>query len=102
MHIPLERGATVAIIGGGPGGSACAIRLLRESARRGLGLRVVVFEGKEFKVHYNQCVGVLPPPIDRLLAEELELELPPELIKRRISGYRLFGPTRDILLSEDA
>jgi flavin-dependent dehydrogenase/ribosomal protein S18 acetylase RimI-like enzyme len=98
MHLPLEKGDTIAIVGGGPGGSACAIRLLRESDRRGLGLRVVIFEGKDFSVHHNRCVGVLSPPIDRILSDELGLALPRELVKRDIHGYRLFGPTRNILL----
>jgi flavin-dependent dehydrogenase/ribosomal protein S18 acetylase RimI-like enzyme len=98
VHLPLNAGDTIAIIGGGPGGSACAIRLLRESARRGLGLRVVIFEGKDFSVHHNRCVGVLSPPIDQILSEELGVALPQEIVRRDIHGYRLFGPTRNILL----
>lgn len=96
--LSLAQGDTVVIVGGGPAGSACAIKLLSESRRRGLELRVVLFEGKDFDVHYNQCVGVLSPPIDEILAGELGVELPRELIRRQIYGYRLFGPSRDILL----
>jgi flavin-dependent dehydrogenase/ribosomal protein S18 acetylase RimI-like enzyme len=96
MHVPLEPGSTVAIVGGGPGGAAAAITLLR---RAGGNLRVVVFEAKDFSIHHNQCVGVLSPPIDRILHDELQVQLPHELIRRQIYGYRLFGPTRDILLT---
>src|SRR3989304_2192805 len=52
------RGKTVAIIGGGPSGCATAIRLVHLSRKQDLGLRVVLFEGKDFERHYNQCAGV--------------------------------------------
>ncbi|HVG33543.1 MAG TPA: FAD/NAD(P)-binding protein, partial [Pyrinomonadaceae bacterium] len=85
----LHDGSTVVIIGGGPGGAACAIKLLQEADARSLRLRVVIFEGKDFGVHANQCVGVLSPPIEEVLTSELGLHLPPALIKRQIFGYRL-------------
>src|SRR5207253_4933374 len=36
----LRDDARIAIIGGGPGGASCALRLLQESQRRGMRLRV--------------------------------------------------------------
>ncbi|HEX8181065.1 MAG TPA: GNAT family N-acetyltransferase [Pyrinomonadaceae bacterium] len=95
----LHDGSTVVIIGGGPAGSACAIRLLRGADERGLRLRVLIFEGKDFNVHANQCVGVLSPPIEEVLARELEVHLPPALIKRQIFGYRLHGTRENLLLT---
>ena len=95
----LHDGSTVAIIGGGPGGSACAVKLLQEADARGLRLRVVIFEGKDFSVHANQCVGVLSPPIEEVLAQELGVHLPPSLIKRQIFGYRLHGRRENVLLT---
>ncbi len=95
----LHDGSTVVIIGGGPGGAACAIRLLRGADARGLRLRVLVFEGKDFNVHANQCVGVLSPPIETLLAAELDVHLPHTLIKRQIFGYRLHGTRENLLLT---
>jgi flavin-dependent dehydrogenase/ribosomal protein S18 acetylase RimI-like enzyme len=92
-------GSTVVIIGGGPGGSACAIRLLQGAASRGLRLRVLVFEGKDFAVHANQCVGVLSPPVEEVLERELDVRLPRELIKRQIFGYRLHGARENIFLT---
>ena len=59
----LRDGSTVVIVGGGPAGSSCAIKLLQGAAERGLSLRVLIFEGKDFTVHANQCVGVLSPPV---------------------------------------
>ncbi len=92
------RGKTVGIIGGGPGGSAAAIRLMRLSRERGLGIRVVLFEGKDFERHYNQCIGVLSPPIEENLRVGLGVELPYEIFKRQIYGYRLHAGGKEILL----
>jgi flavin-dependent dehydrogenase/ribosomal protein S18 acetylase RimI-like enzyme len=95
----LRDGSTVVIIGGGPAGSACAIKLLQGARSRGLDLRVVIFEGKDFSVHANQCVGVLSPPLEEVLANDLEVHLPRSLIKRQIFGYRLHGARENILLT---
>lgn len=92
------RGKTVAIVGGGPGGSATAIRLMKLSRERSLSLRVVLFEGKDFERHYNQCVGVLSPPIEEILRRGLGVELPFEIFKRQIYGYRLHAGGKEILL----
>lgn len=93
---PLRDGGTVAIIGGGPGGSSCAISLIRESARLGRDVKVVVFEPKYFGSHYNQCLGVLSPPLNVILEEWLGLRLPPEMFLREIKGYVLHSGGVDI------
>jgi flavin-dependent dehydrogenase/ribosomal protein S18 acetylase RimI-like enzyme len=95
----LHDGSTVVIIGGGPGGATCAIKLLQGAMARGLRLRVLIFEGKDFNVHANQCVGVLSPPVEDVLADELEIRLPHALIKRQIFGYRLHGARENLLLT---
>lgn len=92
------RGKTVAIVGGGPGGSATAIRLMRLSRERDLGVRVVLYEGKDFERHFNQCVGVLSPPAEEILRGGLGIELPYEIFKRQIYGYRLHAGGKEILL----
>jgi flavin-dependent dehydrogenase len=84
------RGKTVAIVGGGPGGCSTAIRLSQLSRKHDLGLRVVLFEGKDFERHYNQCAGVLSPPIEELLQCRLDVEL--------LFGYRLHAGEKEILL----
>lgn len=98
MTVGEIRGKTVAVIGGGPGGSAAAIRLARLSKERDLSLRILLFEGKDFERHYNQCVGVLSPPIEELLQCRLEVDLPYEIFKRQIFGYRLHAGKKEILL----
>jgi flavin-dependent dehydrogenase len=92
------RGKTVAIVGGGPAGCATAIRLSQLSRKYDLGMRVVLFEGKDFERHYNQCAGVLSPPIEELLQCRLDIELPYEIFKRQIFGYRLHAGNKEILL----
>jgi flavin-dependent dehydrogenase/ribosomal protein S18 acetylase RimI-like enzyme len=95
----LHDGSTVVIIGGGPGGAACAIKLLQGADAQGIRPRVLIFEGKDFSVHANQCVGVLSPPVEDVLAEELDIHLPHTLIKRQIFGYRLHGAHENLLLT---
>ena len=95
----LHDNSNVVIIGGGPGGAACAIKLLQGADARGLKLRVLIFEGKDFNLHANQCVGVLSPPVEQILAEELDIHLPPSIIKRQIFGYRLHGEHENVLLT---
>ncbi len=88
----------VAIIGGGPAGTATAIRLKRKGREKGVELDVILFEGKDFELHYNQCVGVLSPPIERILLNELQIDLPIGIFKRQIKGYRLHAGGREVLL----
>jgi len=97
-ELSLKDGATVAVIGGGPGGASFAIRLLEKARREDMDIRVVIFEGKDFDRHYNQCVGVLSPPLESLLREKLEIELPKELIKRQIESYRIFSDSANVRL----
>lgn len=96
----LKDGSTVAIIGGGPGGASFAIRLLEKirNDEEGMNVRVVIFEGKDFDRHYNQCIGVLSPPLESLLREKMSIELPEELIKRRIESYRIHSDNANVLL----
>ncbi|MCL5961423.1 MAG: NAD(P)/FAD-dependent oxidoreductase [Chloroflexi bacterium] len=96
---PLEGKKTVAIIGGGPAGSSCAIMLRRIASRNRIPLRVVVFEPKDFAVEGNICVGVLSPPFQKLLSQ-LDLVLPQSIIQRRVKGYMLHSK-REIVFLED-
>jgi len=94
----LINGSVVAIIGGGPAGCSCAIKLRQLAEERGIGLRIILFERKDFNLHYNQCVGVLSPPIEKVLKEELSISIPQELIKRKIMGYYISSGKSEILL----
>lgn len=96
---PLRSGQCVAIIGGGPAGTSCAIALRRRAAALGRDIRVVLFEPKDFRVEANVCVGVLSPPFGQLLAE-LGLALPPDIVQRRIDEYVLHTDGESLRLAE--
>ena len=89
--MPLGNGDTICILGGGPGGASCAIALKREARNLGKDIRVVIFEQKSFRKHrqYNQCIGVLSPPLETILKERLGVELSGRLALKIIKGYRL-------------
>jgi len=91
---------TVAVIGGGPAGSSFAIKLARLSKEINLDLNIVLFEGKDFYRHHNQCVGILSPPLPEILKTELGLELPQSLIKSDVPGYELHTGKESIFLED--
>ncbi len=97
---PLQNGQTVAIVGGGPGGTSCGIALKKIAAERGIQIRVILYEGKDFnnERHYNQCVGVLSPPIEEVVKRSLEISFPYPIVQRTIHSYRLCGSHRDLRL----
>jgi len=96
---PLRAGQTVAIVGGGPAGSSCAIKLMRLAEKTNTSIRVLIFERKDFSVEQNVCVGVLSPPFQRLLGE-LGLTLPQDIVQRHIKGYMLHSRRETIYLEE--
>lgn len=98
---PLRDGGTVAIVGGGPGGTSCAISLLLGAARLGRQVKVIIFEPKTFGTHYNQCLGVLSPPLLELLENWYGITLPEGILQRRIEGYVLHSGGLDIELVEE-
>lgn len=102
-NIKIQNGSRIAIIGGGPAGTSCAIKLLKEAEKKNLKLKVIIFEPKDFNVHYNQCVGVLSPPAEELFEKYLGIAFPSELIKREIKGYAVHtggGKTLELMSSE--
>ena len=98
----LSDNGKVVIIGGGPGGTACALALQRLSAQMGRQVQITLLEGKQFtnERHYNQCVGVLSPPLPRLLEENLQVSFPYDLCRTEIKGYVLHCSGEDILLDD--
>ncbi len=99
---PLQQGGHVVIVGGGPGGAACAIALCRLARSLGREIRVTLYEGKTFagERHYNQCVGVVSPPIRQTLEDELGIPFPWHLVQRRITAYVLHGEERSLTLPD--
>lgn len=97
---PIADRATVVVIGGGPGGVAASIALIEGARTMGRAPRVILFEGKRFaeEQHYNQCAGVLSPPIAELLERELRIPFPHHLTRTKITGYVLHTAREEILL----
>lgn len=89
--MPLGNGDTICILGGGPGGASCAIALKREARRLDKDVRVVIFEQKSFRKHrqYNQCIGVLSPPLETFLRDNLGVTLKGRIDLKNIKGYCL-------------
>lgn len=84
--------STIVIIGGGPAGASCAIKLKKLSQDKGINPRIVVYEGKIFekKSYYNQCIGVLSPPIENILEQGLGIPFPWDIINKKINGYFVY------------
>ncbi|MBN2290553.1 MAG: NAD(P)/FAD-dependent oxidoreductase [Candidatus Glassbacteria bacterium] len=97
-----EDSMQVLVVGGGPAGCSCALSLVRGAARLGRRVRVALFEHKLFGMHYNQCLGVLSPPILQLLKDFLDLELPPHLVQREVHDYWLHTGRRSIRLADSS
>ena len=101
---PLADQSRVVIIGGGPSGVACALALHRLANERGRRVLVTIVEGKQFlgEHHYNQCVGVLSPPLPSIMRDELALRFPEHLVRGKISGYLLHSGKEALTLSGSA
>ena len=99
-----ERNSThVIILGGGPAGSACGLALLKLAAQMDRSVKITILESKQFagEQHYNQCVGVLSPPLPELMQNELLLPFPSNLTRALITGYILHGEGEQLQLEGD-
>jgi flavin-dependent dehydrogenase len=65
--------------------------LERLAGDTGSQVQITILEGKQFtgERHYNQCVGVLSPPLPSLLEERLYVPFPDTLVRNEINGYVL-------------
>lgn len=93
----------VVIIGGGPAGTACALALHRLAAETDRRVQITLLEGKQFagERHYNQCVGVLSPPLPSLLEDHLGVPFPYHLSRGEIRGYVLHTANEQVVLVGD-
>ena len=97
---PLQDGQTAVIIGGGPGGTACGLALLKLAQSLGRQIRIVLYDGKAFTggTHYNQCAGVFSPPIEQFLTQ-IGIPFPHHLVQRQLHSYILHSERRQIRLT---
>jgi len=80
----------IAIIGGGPAGSFCAIHLLRRAERLNKRIEVVIFDHKNFDRvgpgGCNLCAGVITRSMIENL-KQMKVPITAEIIQRRIDGF---------------
>jgi flavin-dependent dehydrogenase len=98
---PIGNGSVVVIIGGGPAGSSCALKLKELAVRNRINPRIIIYEGKRFekKSYYNQCLGVLSPPLQDILKNDLKIPFPWNIVQRTINGYEVHSEKNSLSLS---
>ncbi len=91
----------VVIIGGGPAGTSCAIKLKILSAQKGIHPKICLYEGKRFekKSYYNQCLGILSPPLEKIIEQDLAIPFPWQIIQKKINGYFIYSENNLVKLS---
>jgi len=98
---PLKNDSVIVIIGGGPAGSSCVIKLKKLALQRGINPRIILYEGKRFekKSYYNQCLGVLSPPLGKIMEDDLGVAFPWQIIQKEINGYYIYSDNNVLKLS---
>jgi flavin-dependent dehydrogenase len=98
---PIHSESVIVIIGGGPAGSACALKLQQLAEKNQIHPRIILYEGKRFekKSYYNQCIGVLSPPLQDILEKDLGIPFPWNLVLRTINGYEVHSENKSLHLS---
>lgn len=93
----------VAVVGGGPAGSSFAIFVLDYAQRAGLHLDVTIFEPRDFTRPgpwgCNMCAGLIPVHMLRHLVE-IDVNIPPHVIRNHISQYTLHTAAGQIRLPQ--
>lgn len=99
----LRSGGRVAVVGGGPAGSAFAIFALDFARQAGLDIEVTIFEPRDFDRGgpwgCNMCAGLIPVRALRSL-DQLGLEVPERVIRDRIQQYTLHTGAGRILVPQ--
>ena len=74
-------GYRIAIIGGGPGGTSCALALHKMAAERSIDLKITILEGKDFFPHSWVRFNGDPISTSFLSQEKLVATLPSHLVR---------------------
>ena len=93
MGIALDDGSRAGVIGGGPAGSLFAYFLPMFAKRADLGVRVDIYERRDFTepepVCCNMCGGIVSESFVQALAID-RIDLPQRVVKRGIDPYVLY------------
>jgi flavin-dependent dehydrogenase len=105
----LEDGATVVVVGGGPGGAFFAIRLLKQARKAGRKINVVVIEKKKelkffgaaqsvcMREGCNYCAGGISPRLTDVLDQD-DLGLPDDVLQSEFESLTVHGGWKNIKL----
>jgi flavin-dependent dehydrogenase len=89
---PLQDGANIAVVGGGPTGSFFSIFALKMAKMIGKEITVTIFEPKDFTKDgpggCNRCGGIISELLVQTLAVE-GINLPDAVVRKGINSYRL-------------
>ncbi|MBI3359592.1 MAG: cyclic nucleotide-binding domain-containing protein [Chloroflexi bacterium] len=99
--LQLKDGAEIAVLGGGPAGSFFAYFLLGMAERKGLNLRVDIYEPRDFSAPgppgCNMCGGIISESLVQHLAAE-GINLPPTVVQRGIDSYVLHTDVGSVII----
>jgi flavin-dependent dehydrogenase len=99
----LERGARIAVIGGGPAGSAFAMFALHFARQLDTDVQVTIFEPRDFSRPgprgCNMCAGLIPVRALHPL-RDIGVSVPRNVIRQRIGQYTLHTAAGTIPLSQ--
>ncbi|MDP6635892.1 MAG: hypothetical protein QGG42_13410 [Phycisphaerae bacterium] len=105
----LQDGATVIVVGGGPGGAFFAIGLLKRARQSGRKINVVIIEKKRalrfsgsvqsvcMREGCNYCAGGISPRLTDVLDEE-DLALPDDILQSEFESLTVHGDWKNIKL----
>ncbi|MBN2240919.1 MAG: NAD(P)/FAD-dependent oxidoreductase [Dehalococcoidales bacterium] len=101
----LESVSRVAIAGGGPAGAFCAMYLRMFGEQNGIHPEITIYQNRDFSERGPKgckgCAGILSAALlDNL--EELDLSLPEDVIRNRLTAYNMHSPYTSISINKPA
>ncbi len=101
-ELRLHDGSVVAVIGAGPAGTFFAQFALRIARKQGIGVRVLLIDGKDFDRRgppgCNMCAGVLTEGLVRKIEDE-GFNVPHSRIQGVVDGFVLHRPSSTFALT---
>ncbi len=100
----LASGARIAILGGGPAGTLCAVMLQKLAKESGKEFDIVIFERRDFGISgargCNMCAGVISSIFINSLSA-MGVSIPKKVIQREIQGHCLETKAGGLRMAKD-